>query len=414
MVRAGRLWKESNMHKKRVLIVGGGEGLIPLLDRANRLGISSIVIQKRTLVKEELLQFAERLIVLDYENDPLLEPIVQAIHRTHPLDRVISMTELGLLPAARLSQSLGLPAVPEEVVAKTRDKHEMRKALSKSGFELVQTALGQSVEDLVHFREKVGSRFIVKPRDGVGSQRVFCVNDKTDLAATAESFKGDFLMEEFLEGRELSIESFSFNGKHFVFGINEETKYSGNSLNPYVEIAHEMPAFLAEQERTEVIAFIGKFLDCIGISDGPAHTELKLTPRGPRIIETHNRMGGDWLPVLVKLSSGVDLYELAVGWPCGILEPPIRAPEPFGGAAIRYFTPPPGVVGSVSGLEYARIEPGVVALHLPLRPGSVIRPIRQSADRPGYVIATASTAQAAAKICQRVVDTVRIEVQPEN
>jgi biotin carboxylase len=399
------------MKEKRVLIIGGGEALLHLLDRANRLRVDTVVVQKRELIKDEIFQMAGRVLVLDYESDPLLEPIAQAIHRTHPLDRVISLTEYGLMPAARLSHALGLPALPPEVVERTRDKHAMRQALSAAGFDVVKAALGRSVEDLSRFREKVGSRFIIKPRDGVGSQQVLCVDETTNLADTVAMFNGDFLMEEYLEGRELSIESFSFNGKHFMFGINEETKYFENSVNPYVEIAHEMPAFLSDSERAEVVKFVGAFLDCIGISDGPAHTEIKLTPQGPRIIETHNRLAGDWLPVLVRLMSGVDLYELAVGWPCGLVELPIQAPEPFGGAAIRYFTPPPGVVSKVSGVEYARIEPGVVALHLPLRPGSVVRPVRKSLDRSGYVIAIASTAKEAARICQRVVEMVRIETQ---
>ncbi|MFL5344420.1 MAG: ATP-grasp domain-containing protein [Hyalangium sp.] len=399
------------MKEKRVLIVGGGDALFHLLDRANRLGVATVVVQKRELVKDELFQMAGHVLVMDYEKDPLLEPIAQAIHRTQPLDRVISLTEYGLMPAARLSRALGLPALSPEVVERTRDKHAMRQALSAAGFDVVKAALGRSVEDLVRFREKVGSKFIIKPRDGVGSQQVACVEEKTNLADTVAMFAGDFLMEEYLEGRELSVESFSFNGKHFVFGINEETKYFESSANPYVEIAHEMPALLSESERAGVVKFAGEFLDCIGISDGPAHTELKLTPQGPRIIETHNRLAGDWLPVLVRLSSGVDLYELAVGWPCGLIEPPIQAAAPFGGAAIRYFTPQPGVVSKVSGVEYARIEPGVVALHLPLRPGSVVRPVRKSLDRSGYVIATAPTAKEAARICQRVIDMVGIETQ---
>ncbi|WNG20892.1 ATP-grasp domain-containing protein [Cystobacter fuscus] len=400
------------MSHKRLLIIGGAEALISLLDRANRLGISTVVVQKRELVKDELFQMAERVIVLDYENDPLLEPIAQAIHRTHPVDRVISLTEYGLMPAAKLSVALGLPAVPPEVVEKTRDKHAMRRALAAAGFDTVKAELGRTVEDLLRFREKVGSsRFIIKPRDGVGSQLVYCVEEKTNLAETVAMFNGDFLMEEFLEGRELSLESYSFNGKHFVFGINEETKYFENSANPYVEIAHEMPALLSEQEKAEVVKYLGSFLDCIGISDGPAHTELKLTPQGPRLIETHNRLGGDWLPILVRLSCGFDLYECAVGWPTRVIEPPVQAPTPFGGAAIRYFTPPPGVVKKVSGVEYARLEPGVVTLNLPLRPGSVVRTVQKSLDRSGYVIATAATAKEAAKICQRVVDMVRIEMQ---
>lgn len=399
------------MREKRLLILGGGESLVGLVDRANRLGISSVVIQKRELVKEDLLQVAERVIALDYEHDSLVEPIAQAIHRTHPFDRVISMTELGLLPAARLSRVLGLPGVTPEVVERTRDKHLMRQALAAAGFELMKTALGKSAEDLRRFREKVGSRFIVKPRDGMGSVQVAVVGEETDLEALASGFKEDFLMEEYLEGRELSIESFSFNGRHLLFGINEETKYWENSINPYVEIAHEMPASLSAAEKAGVVEFIGKFLDCVGISDGPAHTELKLTPQGPRIIETHNRLGGDFLPVLVRLSSGFDLHELCVGWPCGIIEPPVHVSEAPRGAAIRYFTPPPGVVKKISGVEFAKIEPGVVALHLPLRAGSVIRPVRQSTDRSGYVIAMASTAQEAARICQRVIEMVRIEFQ---
>jgi hypothetical protein len=224
------------------------------------------------------------------------------------------------------------------------------------------------------------------------------------------SYENGLIVEEYLDGPELSIESFSFAGRHIVFGINMETKFEKNSANPFVEIAHQMPAPVPPEQLKAARDYTVAFLDAVGIADGPSHTELKLTSKGPRIIETHARVGGDFLTDLVRLTTGYDLYDLTLAWPLKLIEGIEAHPIPYGGAAIRYFTPPPGQVTAIRGIETTRGGRGVRTLHLPLHVGDQIRPILKSSDRVGYVIASAVSSTKAADICKHAIDNITIEV----
>lgn len=145
------------------------------------------------------------------------------------------------------------------------------------------------------------------------------------------------------------------------------------------------------------------------ISDGCSHTEIRLTPIGPEVIETHTRVGGDSIPTLVRQATGCDLLDLAVQWPLGLVQPQ-QQPPVLRAAAIRFFTPAPGKVKTISGIHRWRGQPGIVNLHLPLKEGDTVDEIRDSFTRSGYVLASAATADQAMELCDSVIRGVTIDM----
>jgi len=153
-------------------------------------------------------------------------------------------------------------------------------------------------------------------------------------------------------------------------------------------------------------------LDAVSLREGPSHTELKLTSRGPRIIESHNRIGGDNITDLVRQVHGVDFERLAVGVPLGQLDWDGSVREPSGGAAIRFLAPDAGVVRRIRRPSNDALEPGVT-LSMQVRVGDVIPPLTWSPDRiAGHVMATGDSAADALARCERTVAAVAIESAP--
>lgn len=395
------------MGDRRIVVLGGSADIY---DRARQLAIEVLPVHKPGTATPDLLHGFERAIIADYETDPHLTDLLRQLHRTLPFRAVIGPGESGLLPAARLSAALELPGTPVHVVEAIRDKHAMRKRLEGTQFGQVAATLASTADEVRSFAERVGYPVIMKPADGLGSRDVRRISGPEDIDDLPLK-PATFLIEEFIDGREFSIESFSFDGVHRILGINEETKI-GAAPNPFVEIAHEMPAQLDRSTREELVIFVTEFLDAIGLSDGPAHTEVKLGSTGFRVIETHNRVGGDGLWKMVRLTTGVDLLTLALQWQLREVAPLEFTPEPVCGAAVRYFTPPPGLVTRVHGAARWAGEPNIVRIDLALKPGDRVSPVRDWKDRSGHVMAVGPTAAAAAALCQRVVDSVVIETQP--
>jgi hypothetical protein len=150
----------------------------------------------------------------------------------------------------------------------------------------------------------------------------------------------------------------------------------------------------------------------VGLRNGPAHTEVRLTSRGPRIVESHNRIGGHLLNELIKTAYGVDMESYALGVPFGLVEPLTAPPEPRSAVAVRALTPEPGRVVEVSGFEAVRADPAFIDLDLRVEPGDEVRPLTWNEDISGYLAARGATAAEAMANCQRLAGAIDIRTEP--
>jgi biotin carboxylase len=217
----------------------------------------------------------------------------------------------------------------------------------------------------------------------------------------------DFLMEEYVSGPEYSIEAFSFDGRHVVVAVSETL------VDPvgFVELGHALPARIDPSLEREIVAAVTRFLDVMGLRDGPSHTEVRIGPRGPVVIESHDRIGGDRISDLVRDAYGIDLTAYAVGWPLRLVEELSERPRPFGAACVRFLRGRPGRVVALPGLDELRARPDVVAAELTVGVGDVVRPLQDNWDRIGLVAVRGSDGDAAVALCEQLVAAVEAEVE---
>ena len=392
--------------KKQLIIVGGGIGLC---DRAKLFGAELTLVNLPGDFDSALLPITIRTIITDYESDTGIIPMLKALHSIKPFDGVLSMTELALLPAARISHALGLGGVSVEAVVRSRDKVVMRRWLADKGFPSVAATSANSSIEITDFAKVNGFPLIAKPRCGQGSQNILRFDNMEQIAASNIEDE-DLVVETFLEGREFSVESFSFGRHHVVFAVTEKLTNDDDLLNPYVEIGHVVPASITNHEYETIVKYVQEFLDVMEISDVSTHTELRLTSNGPIVIETHTRVGGDSIPTLVRNATGADLLDFAVQWQLGQIGSELPTPHKLGAAAIRFFTPPVGTVRSISGVERWRGQYGVIKLHLPLKVGDKVNELKNSFSRVGYVICAGADTAAAVHKCEAVISGISIEI----
>jgi biotin carboxylase len=395
--------------KKPVVVLVGADPAT--IDRATALGLDIVLVQKLEKFDAAAARCAIATLILDYEHESaVVADFVRSVQREQHVLCAVSLTEFGLLPAARLNDELRLPGVSPHVVASTRDKLQMRRLLA--GVRPLPAEIVTTEAEALAFGALHGWPIILKPVDGVGSRSVRRVDSPGELGGQRR-LDGQLLAEKYVAGRLLSVEAFSFNGRHRVFGINEEFPIGETGpagCNPHVETAHQIPAALDKAQSTEIADLVATVLTTLGIDNGPSHTEVILGPNGLHIVETHTRVGGDFIPEMLQRCTSIDLLSLSVAWPAGIT----RIPEPLAdwprGAALRFFTPSPGRVRRISGVEASRDIPGVAAIHLNLKPGDVVPPLASSDHRVGFVMAVCSTSSEATECCNRVCETIEIEV----
>ncbi len=314
---------------------------------------------------------------------------------------VVSLTELGLEPAAIAGERLGTFGVRSDVVRTTRNKLAMRRVLQRKAPHLNPAFAAGGDPAGVERLFADHSRVVVKPVDGFGSSDVRLVRRFTDLRD--EYLSADTLLEQFVDGTEFSVESMSCGGEHTTIGIAEKGTTAG-----FVEVSHVMPPpSLDERQRRSVARAVAELLDALGVTDGPTHTEVKVDGDRVTVIETHTRLGGDGIADLVRLTRGVDWRRAALGWAIGAAAQP--EPVTVAAAATVFFTAPPGRVTSVAEPP-TLADASIVDWQVFVTAGDIVKPLHSSLDRLGFAILTAATprkcaAAAAELIARRVVST---------
>jgi biotin carboxylase len=218
-------------------------------------------------------------------------------------------------------------------------------------------------------------------------------------------------MEECDDGPEFSVECFSFAGRHVVVAITEKF----TSPDHFAELGQAVPARLDAGAEDGMRRAVCRFLDAMGLRDGVSHTEVRLSGRGPVVIETHNRVGGDAIDELVRGAYGVDLVTYAVGWPFRLVPELPDVPQARGAASTMFLVGGPGRVESVSGVEEALAAADVLKVQVAARPGDTVRAVRDNWDRLGLVAVTAAdTASAIRRGAELISDTIRIQVRGDD
>ncbi|WP_237409195.1 ATP-grasp domain-containing protein [Streptomyces sp. M2CJ-2] len=404
------------MNPERTLVLVGGTD--ETVKKACGLGLSVLLLQHPTKVSEEQNRLATAVEVVDYTDWALVEPVVRAWHESPGFTVATSLTEPGLENAGRVNDLLGLHGTGYEVTRRFRDKAVMRRYLAEHDpARAVRAQSLHSREDLGAFGASYGFPFVVKPADATASIGVQCVEGPDDTGRVWDEVDRlvgtrtdrvsslfvlrDFLMEEYLDGPEFSVESFSFAGRHVIVAITEKFTAEGH----FAELGHAVPARLPARDEDALRDAVRGFLDVMGLRDGVCHTEVRLTARGPRVIESHNRIAGDVIPELVHGAYGIDLISLALSHPFGLAEELPDRPRSHGGACVRALVGAPGArVESVAGVEEARGADGVIDVRISARPGDTVRPLRDNWDRLGLVAVAAGDTDAAVRRGAEVVE----------
>lgn len=328
------------------------------------------------------------------------------------IQRVVPADEFGLLPAALATAQLGIVGLSLEAVRNTRDKLHMRRVLEQAGLGQLRYAICRSLAEAQAFLDEVGGPIILKPVSGTGSDGVSRVTSADELAAAfklaagAAGFTG-ILCEEYIDGPEVSLEGYSVDGRFVPVALTDKL-----IDERFLEIGHQQPSAQPQSVFDAAADIAGRALAALGVRSGVTHTEFRISSsRGPVLIETHTRMGGDHIHVLTRLTTGVDLADLMVAFSLG--EKVDVRPVPQGRAAAVRFSV--GRAGRVRGVSVPAVEPdsGIQeVLGPPI--GKVVTGRSSSPDRLARVIATGPTPAAAGKTAEDFLDRIQIAYFEQN
>lgn len=300
---------------KKLGIIGASYLQRPLVEKVRHMGIESHVFAwPKGNVVEDICDFYYPISILEKEE-------ILAICRKNKIDGIISIaSDLAMPTVNYVAEEMKLTGNSVRSTELSTDKFEMRKKLKKAGlnipnFEFFTNPFFSNLENLKF-------PVIVKPTDRSGSRGVTKVDDIEQInfaikKALKESLKKCAIVEEFVEGKEYSVEFISFSGKHFPLAITEKVT-TGPPF--FIEVEHHQPAEISENIKAEMFSETIQALDALEIENGVSHIELLLDDRKKiTIVEVAGRMGGDFIgSTLTELSTGIDILkasiQVSLGW----------------------------------------------------------------------------------------------------
>lgn len=391
---------------KRLLIIGASVLQLPAILKAKELGLYVGVADFNP--EATGISYADEYFNVSTIDE---EGVYQAA-KEFKADGIMTLaTDMPMRAVAYAAQKLGLTGISYDTAIKATDKGEMMKAFESENVERPWYYILRTPEDLDGVIQKITYPCISKPVDNAGSRGVMLIENREELEravrySSSNGREGSVIVEEYLQGSEVSVEVMVIDGEVHILQVTDKLT---TGAPHFVEMGHSQPSRLRNEDIKDIRDLAARAVKSVEIDNGPAHVEIMLTDKGPKMIELGARMGGDCITThLVPLSTGIDMVKATIQIALG--EQPDIAPKFNKGAAIRYIKETLGVIKSISGVDVAGRIDGVKQITLVKTLGDVVGEIDSSVDRIGYVITQADTVDDAIVCCENAMKQIIVVV----
>ena len=319
---------------RTLAIIGASYLQQPVVERAKEMGLRTICFAwPEGAVCKDICDVFYPISIT--EKDEILR-----ICREEHIDGVCTIaSDVAAPTVAYIAEQMGLAGNSYEAALRAHDKHLMREALVAADVDCPKfKVIGYGLQVT---GDELELPLIVKPSDRSGSLGVQKIERWEDLEPAVKeaqrvSLAGEALIEEFIEGREISVEMISCEGVHYALQITDKTT---TEAPHFVELAHHQPSSLPADMQEKIFGITRRALDALGITSGASHSEYKITKEGRIVVmEIGGRMGGDFIGSdLVRLSTGYDFLEGVIRVALGEIVHP--DPKPIARSSVEFMAP---------------------------------------------------------------------------
>lgn len=312
---------------KKLAIIGASYLQLPLVEKAKKKGIETHCFAwPEGAVCKEIADYFYPISIL--EKEEILKQCVEI-----KIDGITTIaTDMAVPTICYVAEKMNLISNSFNSSLASTNKGDMRTAFKNGNCSIPKFIEANNSEVTIQ-----GFQFplIVKPVDRSGSRGVTKIMFENELSsainyAITESFGKKAIIEEYIEGEEVSVETISWKGEHTILAITDKVT---TGAPHFVELAHHQPSGLSKEIQDKIKKETIKCLNALDINFGAGHSEFKITSSGEvYVIEVGARMGGDFIGShLVELTTGYDFLEGVINIALGNYEPPILKNNNFSG-----------------------------------------------------------------------------------
>ena len=387
-------------------ILGAGQWQVPTIKLAKALGFKVFVTD--IYPERPGYAFADDYECIDIADQ---QQTLQAAMR-HRIDGIVcDTTDVGVPTMAYIANRLGLPGIGQETALNFTNKYRMRCLTREAGLPTPPFFSVRTLSEALRAINDIGLPAVIKPVDSQSSRGVHIIHSRDQIASFAEdalrcSYSREAIVEGFLDGCEVTVESFCCDGQVYVAGISDKDHFGHRP-----EVANRLtyPAALREEVLERIQRTNEKVVRTLGLNTGIAHGEYMVVGEEVFLVEIAARGAGSRVySHIVPYLAGAPVPEAYLQFVItGRMS--IRPDGKSRAANLGFFHFPSGIVEEIVGLEEARRTAGVQEIMLEFSVGDRLNPPEDDRSRPGFVIVFGGSRDEVLRSTNRVYDLVRVK-----
>jgi len=391
--------------KDVVMVVGGGKWQVPIIKEAKRLGC--VVINSNLHEDSPGFEYSDHSYVVDV----LDKEKNYEIAKLHNVSAVVTdQSDIAINTVAYINERMGLNGLNIDTANLYTNKYCMRKELLVDDLYHPQYKLCRSESDALLFIKKIQFPVIIKPLDNQSSRGVYLITSTQELKGKIKSTKkysknGEFLVEEYVGGVEITAEGFKFNnGNHVTLAVSRKDHYNdvfgvANSL--LYQINH------AEFPCNKLCEINNKLFNRLPF--GITHVEYKYFNGKFYLVEAAARGGGTRISSdIVPVVSGINVLNLYLKTALGLNVPSIEKIKFQNNVILGFFRFSQGVVKTIN-IDKSIYDENLIDMELEFSIGDSISEPVDDRSRHGYFILKNKSLDELKLRTKMILDSVTVE-----
>lgn len=385
----------------------------PAITIAKNMDLETFVLDADP--KAPCVHLADHFERIDLKDIQAIEHFARSLKDDGGLSGIMTAGTDFSASVAWTAEKLGLPGISYESALDASDKQRMRGRFKKAGipspeFTIIDAVPGDG------FILPFDFPAVVKPVDNMGSRgcrKVSSSEDLIDAARDALKFSrtGRAIIEEYMDGPEFSVDAVVYEGNITICGLADRHIFFPPC---FIEMGHTMPTNIDEDKQKAIIEVFTQGVNVLGIQNGAAKGDIKLTKRGPMIGEIAARLSGGYMSGWTyPYASGVEPAKAAI-MVCLGKKPDCLEPSKQWTSAERAFISIPGIVQSIQGIDDAEKMPRVKDVFLRIEKGSRVSFPENNVSKCGNIITAAPGREEAVHTAETAAQSILIRLEAPN
>tara|TARA_E500000178_G_scaffold353693_1_gene420270 strand:+ start:687 stop:1904 length:1218 start_codon:yes stop_codon:yes gene_type:complete len=401
--------------KRCIVFLGGNKESLPGIKIAIKKKLLIVVCDKSTKAPARL--YADHFI-----NSSIYKPleIYKKIKKKKlKIDGIMSLSADVPFSVNLLANKFNLQGYKVKSSRILSDKYKMKMFFKKYNIDTPKFYRIKNFKELIK-KINLFKNFVLKPVDSRGARGVFLLNKNSKnlkkfyLQVLKHSKKREILLEEFIEGDQLSTETLIYKNKAFTVGISDRNYDKLFTLSPHIiENGSDLPSIHTRTLKNKINNIIGKIAKNLGIDNGSIKGDLIVSKNKIIVVEIAGRLSGGYFSShMIPASNGIKLVDLAINI---ALKEKIHkkdlSEKDFNFVTQRYiFREENKMVKKIIVPKWIKKSKNVIFFDLNIKKGSIIKKVTDHTQRIGQVIVKSKNRSKSIFLANKICKEINIEV----